>query len=41
MRFKKVKKSNGAVSQKVLTTQIRDIAEKGLLTASSWEIRPF
>lgn len=31
-RFKKVKKFNGAVSQKVLTARLRDIEEKGLLT---------
>ena len=32
MRFGELKKSIGTVSQKVLTTQLRDMEEKGLLT---------
>lgn len=31
-RFSQLKKSIGAVSQKVLTAQLRDLEEKGLLT---------
>ncbi|MGN0979023.1 MAG: winged helix-turn-helix transcriptional regulator [Candidatus Avoscillospira sp.] len=32
MRFGELKKSIGSVSQKVLTAQLRDMEEKGLLT---------
>ena len=32
MRFGELKKSIGTVSQKVLTAQLRDMEEKGLLT---------
>ena len=32
MRFGELKKSIGTVSQKVLTTQLRNMEEKGLLT---------
>lgn len=41
MRFGELKKSIGEVSQKVLTTQLRDMEEKGLLTRTVYaEVPP-
>ena len=41
MRFGELKKSIGTVSQKVLTAQLRDMEEKGLLTRKVYaEVSP-
>ena len=40
-RFGELKKSIGTVSQKVLTAQLRDMEEKGLLPARTSALSPF